>query len=267
MCLGLICPFGKYPLNGQCVQKYVGLRHSCLCVFYYIEVFLEPLKMKEFEFGEFMDYLEFVENEGLNHSLKMALAGRSGCNVTTSQVSKIRFANKFQPTYSVSFLVPMKPSCDLYNMIENALELIDENPVNRVINDSVDLRLKISLIANGSISLCGNCYHGIGFPIRIDNDISCPQIELDFLDVERFSSNEQKKERAIFLSFFDDKAAPSKTKVRVCIDYYLATMSTVNSGCSTIAASIVISFVLISFHVVIFVISVLSEKCAISLTG
>ena len=248
MCLGLICPFGKYPLNGQCVQKYLGLRYSCLCVIYYIEVFLDQLKMKQFEYGEFMDYLDFVESEGLNHSLKIALAGRSGCNVTTSQVSKIRFANNFKPTYSVSFLVQTKPTCDLYNVIENALELIDGSPVNRVINSSVDLRLKISLITNGSKTTCGKCYLGLGALIRIDNDILCPQIELDFFDVERFASDEQKKERAIFLAFFDDKVAPSKTKVRMCIDDYLAAMSTVNSGCSIIAASIILSFLFCFMH-------------------
>ena len=69
--------------------------------------------------------------------------------------------------------------------------------------------------------------------LRLDNDMVCPQIELFLSDVDAFP-NEETKARSVFKSFFDDITTPSeKPVVRVCVDEYLRTMSTVDGGCST----------------------------------
>ena len=69
--------------------------------------------------------------------------------------------------------------------------------------------------------------------LKLDNDMTCPHVELFLSDADAFS-HEQATERAVFLTFFDNTMALSKTTaVKVCVENYLKQMTTASCGIST----------------------------------
>ena len=190
--------------------------------------------MQQMSYSTLKDYLDSAEEQVLNHTSTMAKWGKTECYVRSKIVRIQHEDEETNPAYGVSFSILLGPSCDLYNATENALNLIGETTVERTNENRLDLRLRLNF---ESKEINEEFYNPVFHEeckgrIRLDNDIVCPQIELVFSDAERFS-REKKKERFVFLSFFDNIMTLNETTVvRVCVDEYLKAMSTANGGCS-----------------------------------
>ena len=228
-CYELQCPFGKYAWYGKCEKKFSILRDACLCVILYIEVLLDHA-MQQMDNNKLDHYLADSTETILHQTLRIAKWDEMVCLVEPI-IARTRNDDTRNPAYNISLAIHINSLCNLYDVTENIMKRqLGVTTVNVKNETNMDINIKLNLKRtndNAGFNTCQSkimCYG----KMRLNNDIVCPQIGLNYSDAERFSSG-QKAEVSAFLSFFDSEMTPNKTTtVWVCLEKYLKTISESN---------------------------------------